>query len=508
MIMARWDADWFRRLDLIIADLPFKAPHEQCEIRRQLSSDPVAFAVIYLSKHLAVRELNNRVTFSEVHLEWARIAETWKATDTVPAPMSNRHAFIAPRGMGKSTWWFLILPLWAAAHGHVRFAAAFAHSSGQAETHLSTMKAELDNNVLLRADFPDLCAPARRTSGTTVADRQGMIHQANGFTFAAKGIDSQALGLKVGADRPDLLILDDVEPDEASYSAHLATKRLGTITDAILPLNIYANVALIGTVTMPDSITHQVVRAAGGVSTADWIKDEKIVCHHHLPIETNDDGTERSVWPEKWPLELLISMRHTRAYAKNYLNDPMARDGQYWNREDIRYGTVEAVTKVGLFIDPAVTTKEKSDFTGLAVVGFSPARGMCEVMMAKGVKMIGSQLRDEALRIIEQFPQIQAVVVEVNQGGELWQEVFHNMPVRVKVYTVSASKEVRFAEALEHYQSRRVLHTAPHPILEGQMIGFPKAPNDDVADAAVAGVLRFLSPPKKTKVGVSAAAYM
>ena len=342
----------------------------------------------------------------------------------------------------------------------------------------------------------------------TMADRQGMIHQTNGFTFADKGIDAQSLGLKVGSDRQELLILDDVEPDEASYSAYLAVKRLGTIVDAILPLNIYANVALIGTVTMPDSITHQVVRAANGVDTADWIDDEKFHCHHHLPIVVNDDGSERSVWPEKWPLTLLQEMRHTRAYAKNYLNDPMARDGKYWNREDIRYGTVEAITKVGLFVDPAVTTKDKSDFTGLAVVGFSPARGMCEVMASKGVKMIGSQLRDEALRIIAQFPRIQAIIIEVNQGGELWQEVFHDMPVRVAVYTVSASKEVRFAEALDHYQSRRVLHTAQQPILEGQMIGFPKAPNDDVADAAVAGVLRFLSPPKKTKVGVSAAPYM
>jgi hypothetical protein len=506
--MARWDADWFTRLYSLIADLPFRKPEEQREIRRTLSTDPVAFSIIYLRKHLMSKEVGGRPSFSEVHLEWARYAEGWKTGDTVPEPRSNRHAFIAPRGMGKSTWWFLILPLWAAAHGHIRFAAAFAHSAGQAETHLQTMKTELDTNILLREDFPDLCAPARRPTGTTVADRQGMIHQLNGFTFAAKGIDATSLGLKVGADRPDLLILDDIEPGEETYSAYLAVKRLGAVLDSILPLNIYANVALIGTVTMPDSITHQVVRAAGGVSTADWISDEKIQCHHHLPIEVNDDGTERSVWPEKWPLSLLQEMRHTRAYAKNYLNDPMARDGQYWNREDIRYGTVEAITKVGLFIDPAVTTKEKSDFTGMAVVGFSPARGMVEVMLAKGVKMIGSQLRDEALRIITEFPQIQAVVIEVNQGGELWKEVFHDMPVKVSVYTVSEKKEVRFGWALEHYQARRVLHTAQHPILEGQMIGFPKAPNDDVADAAVAGVLRFLSPPKKIKAGVTSATYM
>src|SRR5688572_26012752 len=113
--MARWDKDWFHRLDELLADLPFQPPHVQTATRVALGQDPVAFAVIYLEQHLTARETGNRLTFSEVHLEWARIAESWKAGEQPLEPRSNRHAFIAPRGMGKSTWWFLILPLWAAA---------------------------------------------------------------------------------------------------------------------------------------------------------------------------------------------------------------------------------------------------------------------------------------------------------------------------------------------------------------------------------------------------------
>ena len=63
---------------------------------------------------------------------------------------------------------------------------------------------------------------------------------------------------------PDLLILDDIEPHEARYSAALAANRLATLREAILPLNIYAHVILVGTVTMQGSIVHQIVRYSRG----------------------------------------------------------------------------------------------------------------------------------------------------------------------------------------------------------------------------------------------------
>jgi hypothetical protein len=94
-----------------------------------------------------------------------------------------------------------------------------------------------------------------------------MLHCGNGAIFAAKGVDSASLGMKVGNTRPDVLIFDDLEPDEARYSTALAEKRLGTFQDALLPLNIRARVVLVGTVTMPGSVTHQLVHHAHGQHT-------------------------------------------------------------------------------------------------------------------------------------------------------------------------------------------------------------------------------------------------
>src|SRR6185295_11735443 len=117
---------------------------------------------------------------------------------------------------------------------HKKFVAAFAHSGPQAEQHLSTFRTELDTNELLRADWPDLCRPKMRQRGVAVADRDKQTTRANGFTFAARGIDEGVLGMKVESQRPDLLVLDDIEPDESTYSLYQVRKRLGTLLDAVL----------------------------------------------------------------------------------------------------------------------------------------------------------------------------------------------------------------------------------------------------------------------------------
>ncbi|MYS16258.1 hypothetical protein, partial [Streptomyces sp. SID4982] len=266
------------------------------EGRRTLTRlNPLLFALVYLRHHLEDSE--GRITFGDAHLDWCRAARGWVRPPAGPG--ENRDAYIAPRNMGKSTWFFLILPAWAAAHGHVRFAAAFAASATQAETHLGSFKREVDSNELLRRDYPDLCTPAKRPSGSSVADTQSMYIAGNGFVFAARGIDSSSLGMKVGEQRPDLLLLDDIEPDESSYSPDLARKRRTTLIDAILPLNVYARVVISGTVTMPGSIVHQLVKHARNVETADWVREEGFQAHYTPPIIKTAGGYERSVWPAK-----------------------------------------------------------------------------------------------------------------------------------------------------------------------------------------------------------------
>jgi len=502
-----WSSDWHARLDREMVALPNHPVPVQSVIRRALGRDPVAFARIYLARHLTDK-VSGKITFSDVHYQWSRQALTWR--DPVTEPQQDRQAFIAPRELGKTTWWFLIIPLWAAAHGHARFIAAFAHAASQSETHLRTFKRELDTNVLLRQDYPDLCTPARRpTNNTTVADSAGMLVQRSGFVFAARGIDAATLGLKVGDTRPDVIIIDDAEPDEARYSPDLVTKRLGTIVDAVLPMNLYARLVMVGTVVMPGSIMHQLVRALSDPETAEpWIAEQGINVHHHLPIVIDDQGNESSIWPQKWSMDYLNKIRHTRMYAKNYANNPLAREGVYWSLPDFHIGEGDPLTRTTLVIDPAVTARRTSDFTGLVVGSWTlpagrPTRtnpGTVTIRWARGVRLTGAPLRAfVAEQLLPLYPDIRYILVEVNQGGDLWVALLRGLGVRVGTHWSSESKEVRFARELDHWQRGRVLHSTHHPQLEEQAVGFPHMRYDDTIDAAVSLVHYHLTRPYTTR---------
>lgn len=512
--LARWSAFLDEAIDLVEqgAGPEVLAEHR----RRRTRDDPMLFALVYLSRHLA-DPTTGRVTLSPVHVAWAKSAKAWRKRAL--EPMGSRRAEVAPREMGKSTWNFLLLPMWAAAHDWVKFAAAFADTDTQAQTHLASFKAELDGNALIRADYPDLVAPKTRGRGTVEADRVSLYHARSGFVFAAAGMDSSNLGMKVGDRRPDLIILDDIEPHEARYSEGLAAKRLGTLVDAILPLNVYAHVILVGTVTMQGSIVHQVVAYNRGEvdESNEWVGEQRIGARHFPAIVLDDDGQRASVWPDKWPLAFLESIEHTRQYAKNYANDPLGADGDYWTLDDIKRGTLDGVTRIVVEVDPAVTTKKTSDYTGIAVVGWAPppvgtrGPGRCIVLEVRQVKKDGAALRLDVLATVQRH-NAGLVRIESNQGGDLWEQILWGMPVKVKTHPAgTASKEVRAADALNHYQRGRVVH---HPdanlkAYEGQLVAFPNSPNDDMVDAGGAGIRYFLSREKKiaTHVGGSSVAY-
>lgn len=463
-----------------------KAMREGCRF------DPLLFALWYLDHHITDK-LSGEVSFSPFHVYLARRALAWRHRSAEPA--ANRYADIAPRESGKSTWKFLILPMWAACYGHVEFIAAFADAGPQAQMHLATFKRELADNERLYRDFPLLCTPGR-LRGVSDSDTKDMYIAQSGFVFAARGIDAKTLGMKVGARRPDLILLDDIEPPEATYSLYQKEQRLSALLNAVLPLSVTARVELSGTTTMPGSITHDLVRTVThpDAEQEEWVAESGFQVHHHRALVDDGEGGEISLWPEKWSTEFLQSIRHTRQYSLNYDNDPLAKAGAYWSREDFRYGETFTAARTLLCLDPAVTTKVKSDYTGVAVVAGNRDLRKARVLFAAQVKLApGEPLRQYCLRLCATFPEIGGILVETNNGGDTWEvSVLHDMPVKVVTVWSEDPKEVRAAETLGHYQRGRVEHLHPLPVAEGQMIAFPRGAHDDIVDAVGSGVRHFI----------------
>jgi predicted phage terminase large subunit-like protein len=451
--------------------------------------DPLLFALLYLPEHL--KNTEGQITLSEFHWDLGEYGKKWINKPT--SPKQNRDAFIAPRECGKSTWIFLILPMWAAAHGHVKFIAAFSDAASQAETHLMSFKNELETNEYLRTDYPDLCTPKIvGSTGRSLASNSWRIIQSNGFIFDANGIDTNSLGKKVFGQRPDLIILDDIEKGEKNYSEYQAGQQRNTVFDDIAPMNIYARMIIIGTTTMPNSMMDQFRKYSQGDTGTElqWIKDQNVDVHYYPAIMTADDASERSVWPEKWPLEWLNSQRHLRDFAKNYMNRPVNADGNFWTEQDIIIDQLEEYGNTIISIDPAVTKNKISDYTGIAVLSRGDDDNIY-VREAIQVKMSPSELSERVAGLVQIY-EPGVIYVETNQGGDLWQDVFKDIPVKYRSIKQSVSKQIRAGKALNFYQQGKIRHTAHFPALEEQMWAFPKVSHDDVLDAVTSGVLYFL----------------
>ncbi|MEU9230415.1 hypothetical protein AB0D40_39565 [Streptomyces massasporeus] len=520
---------------------------------RQTRDNPLLFVLLYLDHHIT----NDAgvMSLSEFHVSLIDYALTW--TKPVTQEMESRDAFIAPRNGGKSTWLFLLLPMWAAAHGHITFVAAFADSAAQAEEHLQTFKTELDSNDRLSKDFPSLCAPLTgQRKNTPIAQSRDLIRQANGFAFIAKGADSKTLGMKIGKTRPELILFDDIEPQEANYSENEALKRKGTLLNAILPMNIKARVVFAGTTTMPFSIIDQMrmveekarewkesefpgnpgysnalhksgtneFNSNSSISTPisntenlkksdpefydsldpdlRWVLDERIRVHYFPVVLKNEDGSERSLWPEFWSMQYINDYRHTRSFAMNLMNKPVSVDAAYWQFEDIRIGEpAGGYGRTLLVVDPAVTTKKRSDYTGLVAISRGldlegKEDGFIYVRYAEQHKITpGPELRDLVASLCKAYG-AKVVLVESNQGGDVWRTVFDGIPAKLRLERAVGAKEARATQALDFYQRGKVFHTAHFETLLTQMFAFPRVTHDDVVDAVSTGVLYFLGKPQ------------
>lgn len=471
----------------VLGDALHSAWRTHSEWRRLATRlNPVLFAYTYLLGHLSSAETAGVTSLARHHLDMAAAAVRWVR------PGAHRTAWVAPRGSAKTTWAHLILPLWALAHGHRRFLLAFGDAEAQAVQHLADVRTELDRNELLRHDFPDL-APARGRNRATEVVCVG------GAAFAARGMDSRALGVKIGAARPDLLVLDDIEPEEGNYSPGEVQRRRTLLLDKILPMNEQAVVAVAGTVTMHGSLMHDVVRAAAGERVA-WLDDAGFACRHHPAILVDGEGVEHSYWPERHPLAYLHSIRHTRSYALNFAGRPPLPGGTLWTEAHFRYPDRPVpVEGRAVFVDVAMSgpsTRRRHDFTALAVVARPRGRrDRAVVEYARAWRMSFVQLSATIAELCARNPDVRDVHVEVNAfGGEEAMRASVTVPagVRLVPYRVTESKEYRIRRSLRRYEEGRVVHATRLPEYEAQAVAYPDVEHDDLVDVVAAGIEHVL----------------
>lgn len=118
------------------------------------------------------------------------------------------------------------------AHRKRRYALYISGTQKQADDHVGNVASMLESPTVANY-YPDISERDLNKFGVSKGWRHNRLRTAAGFTVDALGLDVDVRGIRLEENRPDLLILDDV--DDAEDSIDTVRKKIRIITQKILP---------------------------------------------------------------------------------------------------------------------------------------------------------------------------------------------------------------------------------------------------------------------------------
>jgi phage terminase large subunit-like protein len=171
-------------------------------------------------------------------------------------------------------------------------------------------------------------------------------------------------------------------------------------------------------------------------------------------------------------------------------------EGALWTPDIIKYSDENEFIRVVVAVDPAVTSDEDSDETGIIVVGEDRDSGFHVLDDYSGQYTP----REMAYTVIKAFRRWKAdrVVGEVNNGGDFIEAVLRNEDRNVPFASVRATrgKMIRAEPVVALYEQNRVKHTRELKELEDQMCSWSAKKGEkspDRVDALVWGITYMIN---------------
>lgn len=226
----------------------------------------------------------------------------------------------------------------------------------------------------------------------------------------------------------------------------------------------------------------------------------------HAPTEANRANLAASFLEEI--SEAYEGTHYARQEIEGLLVDDV--DGTLWPNsliDEAREVEVEP-DRVVVAVDPAVSSSSKADECGIVVVGAStPAdRKAWRAVVMEDASVAGASPMEWARAAVAAFERHEAdqIVVEVNQGGDLVEDVVRQIDEMVPIKKVHANrgKATRAEPVAALYEQGKIGHTAGLGQLEAQMrqmtrSGYQGRGSPDRVDALVWALTELMIKPPK-----------
>lgn len=419
--------------------------------------------------------------------------------------------FIAiwPRGSGKSTTAELSV-VFAGATKKRRYAWYVSASQALADLHIESIASLIESQGFSKY-YPSMSDRKMGKFGNARGWRRNRLRCANGFTVDALGLDVSVRGMKIEEQRPDFIILDDI--DDAFASAAIIQKRIDIITSSVLPAGS-PDLAVLGIQNLirKDGFFGRIVDGTADYLTSAIVSGPYPAIDHLITEFVEDKGIVITGGEATWPAgqSLALCQEQIRdwgltSFLREAQHDVRSHNSlfagvhfQHVTPEEYE-SLSDSIVRVVVVVDPAVTSNDNSDSHGIAVSAIREDDIIIHLYSVEKVMTPAESIREAILLAVRYGSR--EVHVEVNQGGAMWEYVFNNVVsdlrnknlvedapsfFEVRATSATGGKVERAQTMLADYERGVIYHlTGTHDILEDSLLRFPEQKPFDLVDATV-----------------------
>lgn len=420
------------------------------------------------------------------------------------SPGKRMIARVAPRGHAKSTLAALAYPLWCICERKRKNIVIITHELSLATQFVRDMRQELESNEALLAAYGDLTREqpdsteqsAKRSRRSRRKWAEEMFTTSGGVTVHAKGSGGSLRGTRVGPQRPDLIICDDIEKDELVETPEGRRRLERWLRRVVMPaLAPKGRLFVLGSLIHYDSL---LANLRNKDAFPGW--DYKV--YRAIECERGEDGKfyKKALWPARWPIEKLEQERArigTLAFEQEYQARPVDDSRRVFRPEWLRRWKRSEIDERKLIrlmaVDPA-TGVSGGDFFAVWIGGVDQDSGV--IYTAKLLlERIGFVA--QVKRIVELFKRFkpQRIGIETNAYQVALKDVLDDIGRKQRLYLpitgirATANKIARIEASAPFYENGTFrLPPKLSPEAEQQFLHFPKARHDDGPDVCAMAI--------------------
>ncbi len=435
---------------------------QQLQLSRQIfQTDLESFGQYFFKHHL-------KLTAPPFHRE---IFKLYENEDYL------RLAIAAPRGHAKSTITDLVYLAWTIVHSKRKFILLVSDTYSQAVLFLETLKAEFEGNDKLKAFYGDVTSK-NWSEGEIIV---------NGIMVKALGAGMKVRGLKYRENRPDLIVIDDLENDELVESAERRDKLERWFNGALVPaMDKGGRVVYIGTILHYDALLYK-------ITGTDRYREFETRTYKAIT-------PKGALWPEHLNMVELerikqdyISKGQGSLFYQEYQNDPVSDENRKFKLEKFKYIKDEnelASRELNTFItiDRAYSLDKTADFTGI-IVNSVDRDNNWYIRLAERFKGTEKDLIDKIFGLYMYYLPVKFGIEQKAFEYTIKPALDDEMRKRSMFFLVEPLKDlgkaktVRIEGLVPRFESGSIYLKRDQVDLIDELTRFPRSPHDDLLDA-------------------------